>query len=114
MEETYDKYVRGSNPVQHFVEKAITNGAEKIPKEVLYESYCWFCREKNLPIESEQSFSRKLSKDFGFHSKQVRMNGTKTYCWENIRFIDWKVLEDKSQETLEEIGFTDAEKEALK
>jgi putative DNA primase/helicase len=114
MEETYDKYVRGSNPIQYFVEKAISSGDEKIPKDRLYESYCWFCREKNLPIESEQSFSRRLTQDFGFHHKQVRLDGTKVYCWENIKFIDWKVSEDQAQETLEEIGFSAAEKEALK
>jgi len=50
-----------------------------------------------------------LTKDFGFQHKQFRINGEKVYCWENIKFIDWKVSEDKAQETLEEIGigFTD-------
>jgi putative DNA primase/helicase len=116
MEETYDKYVRGSNPIQYFAEKAIAHGDDKIPKDQLYASYSWFCREKKLPIESEQSFSRRLTRDFGFQHKQFRINGEKVYCWENIKFIDWKVSENEAQETLEEIGigFTDTEKEALK
>jgi hypothetical protein len=43
---------------------AIARGQDKIPKDQLYASYSWFCREKKLPIESEQSFSRKMSEKF--------------------------------------------------
>jgi hypothetical protein len=86
----------------------------------MYESYSWFCKAKKLPIESEQSFSRKMTKELGFQKKQFRIDGTKVYCWENIKLINWVVLQDKAQETLdgdeydEEGYYTDADREELK
>lgn len=115
MQDTYDQYIRGSNPIRYFVDMAIAHGEDKIPKDHLYDSYSWFCREKKLPIESEQSFSRKMSKEFGYQYRKFRISGVGVYCWENIRFIDWKVSEDKAQETLEDIGvLSPSEREAMK
>lgn len=66
-----------------------------------------------LPVESEQSFSRKL-KDLGCQKKQFRMkDGKKPYCWFGIKLVDWKVSEDTAQETLE-TEFTEAVKEEMK
>jgi P4 family phage/plasmid primase-like protien len=64
MRETYEKYVRGSNPVQYFREKALmlTNASGDIEsKDDMYDSYLLFCRAKKIVPESEQSFSRKLT-----------------------------------------------------
>jgi putative DNA primase/helicase len=104
MEDTYDKYIRGNEPVRYFADKAISYGEDKITVAKMYESYGWFCRDNNLPVESEQSFSRKL-KDLGYLKKQFRMkNGDRPYCWYGVKLLDWKVSEDTAQETLEDSG----------
>lgn len=81
----------------------------------MYESYCWFCREKGLPVDSDQRFSRKLSQELHLRSKQFRINGKQVYCWYDLEMVNWKALDDEEQKTLEDIGeFTEAEREALK
>ena len=112
MGNTYDKYIRGSDPIKYFVERAIAYAMdEEITLTETYESYSWFCREKKLPIESEQSFNRKLRKDHSFLKKQSGKAG-RPYVWINVKLRDWKVLGDIEQETLGD--FSELEKEALK
>ena len=116
MSQTYEKYVRGSNPVKYFAETALTTGDEIIPKPELYNnSYCWFCKVNKLAPESEQSFNRKLKAE-GYQYKLFRMeNGSREYCWYGIKLVDWKVLEDKEQETLEDLtALSPLEREAMK
>ena len=65
MQETYEKYVRGSNPIQYFVDKALTiidANENVISKDEMYDSYCLFCRANKIAIESEQSFRKKLNR----------------------------------------------------
>jgi phage/plasmid-associated DNA primase len=115
MEETYEKYVRGSNPIQYFVEKALTvTGAsgKKVPKNEMYDSYLFFCREKRIAPESEQSFSRKLTKEFGFQAKQFRKDGTKIWAWIDVIIQNWKAIEDADQRSIAE--YTVEEREELR
>jgi hypothetical protein len=105
MQETYEKYVRGSNPVQYFADKALEfiSGRRKVvSKEEMYESYLWFCRAKKLTPGSEQSFSRKL-KDLGYKDDRFRMDGKRVYCWYDVILKDWKRVEDTEQQTLTEL-----------
>jgi putative DNA primase/helicase len=114
MAETYEKYVRGSNPMQYFVEKALTvidASGKTVPKDQMYESYRWFCRDKKIAPESEQSFSRKLTKEFRFQYKKYRKEGSSIWCWENVKLVNWKALEDELQQTLTEL--TDEQREEL-
>jgi hypothetical protein len=78
----------------------------------MYDSYCWFCRAKKIAPESEQSFSRKLTKEFGFQYKKFRKGGTPVWCWTDLKIRDWKALEVSEQQTLTEL--TEQEKEELK
>src|SRR5918994_2482439 len=108
--------MRGSDPTKYYVEKCIKRGDNNISKDDVYSSYSWFCRAKKLPVESEQSFSRKLH-ELGFPYKLFRGKGkdTREYCWENVEVTDWKILEDKEQEILDRIGeLTDEEREEMK
>jgi P4 family phage/plasmid primase-like protien len=85
IKETYEKYMRGTNPIA-----------------VMYESYRFFCHAKKIAPESEQSFSRKLTKEFGFQVRQFRKEGKKVWCWVDVRIIDWRAVEDDEQQTLAE------------
>jgi P4 family phage/plasmid primase-like protien len=105
MQETYEKYVRASNPIQYFVEKALTiidARDSTVSKDEMYESYLLFCRAKKIASESEQSFSRKLT-NIGFQYKRFRKDGKKVYCWVDVKITDWKRIEDTEQQTLTEL-----------
>lgn len=59
-----------------------------------------FCNAKKLAAESEQSFSRKLKKEFGLKDMQMRdEKGGRAYYWVAIRIKDWEPAED-GQNTL--------------
>jgi putative DNA primase/helicase len=103
MERTNDKYMRGANPVGYFVEKVVVaDAASKVRKLDMYESHQNFCSENGLPLESEQSFSRKLTKDFGFTCKQYREKGEKPYFWIGVRLKTHKERDEQSR--LQELG----------
>jgi putative DNA primase/helicase len=112
--ETYDKYVMSSNPVRYFLDNAVaisSKNEDHVPKDKMYDSYFWFCKEKKLATESEQSFSRKMT-DAGYKNKQFRFkDGTKPYCWINVKLVDWNKPVDEDQTTLESIPLTEKEKE---
>jgi P4 family phage/plasmid primase-like protien len=115
MEETYEKYVRGSNPIQYFIEKALNiigASGKKVPKNEMYDSYLCFCHAKKIAPESEWSFSRKLTKEFGFQYKQFRKDGVPTWCWTDVTIQDWKAIEDADQRSIAE--FTEEQWEELR
>jgi P4 family phage/plasmid primase-like protien len=116
MRDTYDKYLMSSNPIKYFSEKGISREMGcVVTKELMYDSYCWYCREKGLSPESEQSFSRKMTQDHGYEVKRIRMNGKNPYYYVDVKLLDWNALEDKEQDTLDiGRGLTEAEKEAMK
>jgi phage/plasmid-associated DNA primase len=103
METTYDKYMRGADPVRYFVEKVLEkDSGSKVKKLDMYSSYEEFCNSNGLALESDQSFSRKLSKDFGFKYKMYReKNGERNYYWIEVKVADWKLKELDAQSKLE-------------
>ena len=103
MAETYDKYTRGSNPVKYFVEKGLEHDiGSKVTKLNLYNHYNRFCIEFGLAPESPQSFSRKLTDDFGFQTKRGRINGEQVYCWIDVQLKDWEKEEQFISNNLED------------
>ena len=115
MKETYEKYMRGTNPIGYFVEKALTlvdAAGNKILKEIMYESYRFFCHAKKIAPESEQSFSRKLKKEFGFQDARFRKGGERVTCWIDVKIVDWKAAEDSEQQTL--VEYSPQEKEEMR
>jgi hypothetical protein len=102
IDENYSKYILSSNPVRAFGEAALEQDTDSSPtKEEVYRSYKMFCNDKKLAAESEQSFSRKLKKEFGFNDMQMRDNkGCRAYYWIGIRITDWKAVAEEGQLTL--------------
>lgn len=91
LEKTYDKYVRGSNPVEFFVKKAlIPDSSARVRKLDMYDEFERFSQEKGLPVESEQSFSRKMTQVYSFKVRQFRESGERHYFYVGVRIIDWK------------------------
>ena len=105
MQETYEKYVRGSNPTKYFRDKALrlTNNPEDIAsKDIMYDSFLLFCQANKITPETEQSFSRKLT-DMGFEYKRVKRNKKRDYYWVGVQIVDWKAVEDSEQQTLNDL-----------
>jgi putative DNA primase/helicase len=112
MRETYEKYIRGSKPVQYFKDKALmrTNNLDDIvSNDVMYDSYLLFCRVNGIAPESEQAFSRTLT-DLGFDKKQVRRNKKRDYYWIGVKVVDWKATEDEDQHTFSDLSDEQLEK----
>lgn len=116
MEKTHDKYMRGADPTKYFVEKALINDStSKVKKIDMYDSHVNFCRENGLPVESEQSFSRKMTQGFGYKTKQFRDVGERAWFYVGVRLTDWKQREIEEQSRLEEISeFSQATQEDMK
>ena len=105
MKETYEKYKLGSNPIEFFRDKALTvieATGNRITKDLMYQSYLNFCRDKRISPESEQSFSRKLNA-MAFETKKFRKDGNPVWCWIDVKIKDWKAVEDKEQQTFEDL-----------
>jgi P4 family phage/plasmid primase-like protien len=116
IEENYDKYTKGSNPVKAFYEKAL--GPEpggRVTNVDMLEHYRKFCRAFALTPESDQSFSRKLSDDFHLRKKQFRMNSDRVYCWQDVKLRDWDQEERDRITTLQDINdYSSETKQALR
>lgn len=54
-----------------------------IPKSEVYNAYKRFCASKNVSPDSEQFFSRRMTKDHGFEYKQSTINKERVrdYFW---------------------------------
>ena len=105
MQSTHDKYMRSANPIGYFVENVLVNdAAAKTKKMEMYELYQKFSIENGLAVESEQSFSRKMTspKIFGYKTKQLRDQGDKAYFYLGVR--GKTPLEVEEQRRLEESG----------
>jgi hypothetical protein len=57
-----------------------------------------------LPLESEQSFSRKMTKGLGYEVRQYRENGERYYFYIGVRITDWRQKEVDEQSRLENLG----------
>jgi putative DNA primase/helicase len=117
LEETYDRYTRGSDPVRYFLQKATTQApGEKVSKLEVYEHYHKFCSIYGLAPESDYSFSRKLSDDHHMKYKRGRLNGDIVYFWIDMKLIDWKQVEEEALRNLEDYGgeFSPEQKVALR
>ena len=105
MQGTHDKYVICANPVKYFVEKAlILDSTARVKKLDMYDAYERFCQEYGLPVESEQSFSRKMTRGLGYEVKQGRENGERYYFYIEVKIMDWKQKEIEEQSRLEDIN----------
>jgi hypothetical protein len=98
----YDRFVRGSNPVEYFVEKALESDAgKKAPKIDMIYHYEKFCQYYSLTPESPQSLSRKLTQ-CGMRSKFVRINGEPTWVWLDVILVDWEAAKKAAAAKLED------------
>jgi hypothetical protein len=97
------KYMESSDPIRLFFEMAVdTSSAEAREgyetKSNVYDSFERFCKEKRLPMESCETFNRRL-KTYGLCYKQKKIDGANTWVWINMKLKDYTKV-DEGQETL--------------
>jgi putative DNA primase/helicase len=117
LEETYDKFTRGSDPVKYYYETALQPEiGSKISKLDMYNHYEEFCKLHRLTPESDQSFSRKMTKVHGLKIGRPRINHELIYCYMDIKLKDLrKTLGEQDNLLLNEISdLTEQQKEELK
>jgi hypothetical protein len=82
---------------EYYPESALEQDSNSAPsKQEVYESYERFCNANKLAVESEQSFSRRLKKQYGFKDLQMRNEkcSGRSYFWVGIKLKDWKAAEE--------------------
>jgi putative DNA primase/helicase len=94
--DNYEKYILSSNPARAFFETALEQNSNKATfKSEVFTSYKIFCNSKKLAGESEQSFNRKLKREFNLEDMQMRdEKGSRPYYWVGIGIKDWKPVEE--------------------
>jgi phage/plasmid-associated DNA primase len=88
IERNHEKYMLSSDPIRAFIENCITidaNGRES--KLDVYDAYQRFCNYYKLGVESSQSFSRKLTGEYGF--KDWQSSDKKSYYWLGVKLRDF-------------------------
>jgi putative DNA primase/helicase len=96
IDENYENYILSSNSERAYFEAALEYDNDRAPlKSDVYKSYKMFCKANKLAAESEQSFSRRLKKEFSLKDMQMRdEKGGRAYYWVGIRIRDWKPIEE--------------------
>jgi len=83
-EEMYNKM---QDSVSYFLKECTEekNGVF-VPKDELFSRCEQYCQHNNLPVESKESFGRKLTQ-LRHQSSKRTINGKRTYCWNNISLV---------------------------
>lgn len=117
LEETYDKFTRGSDPVKYYYETALQPEiGSMVSKLDMFDHYEEFCKLHRLTPESDQSFSRKMTTVHSLKIGRPRINHELTYCYMDIKLKDLrKTLGEQDNLLLDEISdLTEQQKKATK
>jgi hypothetical protein len=103
--DNYQKYITSSDPVRAFYENRLyLDAGVTIPKDQLYQAYQDFCKENSLSPESEQSFSRTLTKEpYKLEYKWLKAadnGGEKKYHWIGVGIRGQQPTTDEYQSTI--------------
>jgi P4 family phage/plasmid primase-like protien len=98
-------YTAKSSPVRAFVNDCIDVSPDGfVGKHALYERFCEYCRIKNYPVVSEQTFKEKIPQVVNVASERPNVGGTIIHGWKGIALregIDKEVENSKDEKTAE-------------
>ena len=82
--EIREDYTRKASPVDAFKMDCLEASPEEyIPKKLLYNTFCEYCRQKHYPIYSEKTFHEKLTQKTLVVEYKL---GGQTRTWKGIKF----------------------------
>ena len=88
-DELRKKYIALSNSVLAFVEECLIPDPDgQIPKDELYQTYCEYCRENNLPIKQQNVLSRELPGYVRITEERPKIDGKRTRCWRGVKYSE--------------------------
>jgi len=94
IEEREETYNQIQNPVEYFLEECVEEKfGEYITKEEMYETFTSWCKTKNLPAETKESFGSKLSQK-GFKTVRRTSHGNRYWAWNNLSIVNTTPKED--------------------
>jgi len=83
IEQREEAYNMMQNPVEYFLEERVEEKiGESITKDEMYEAFTSWCRTKNIPIESKESFGKKLK--LRYRDTRSTINGKRIYVWKDL------------------------------
>jgi P4 family phage/plasmid primase-like protien len=89
VEELRAIYTAKSSPVRAFVNDCVDILPDGfVGKQALYEHFCEYCRGKNYPIVSEQTFKEKVPQVVSVVSERPSVGGTRIHGWRGITLRD--------------------------
>jgi phage/plasmid-associated DNA primase len=96
------KNILSSNPIRAFVETMIDKDTDiamnsSVLKDDLYRAYKRYCNDRQLSVEGNQTFSRKLKKEYSIADQQLRMNGKREWFWVSIRLKEYVKVDDEHE-----------------
>jgi P4 family phage/plasmid primase-like protien len=102
IEDTRVKYMESADPIRIFIESAIRREVGSwTTKDGVYDEYENFCLDRNLPKESQETFSRRLKAE-GYQYKRKRVDGQKIYVWTDVKYEDYRQIERKQLTLVED------------
>jgi putative DNA primase/helicase len=95
IEDIAERYTMLSDPVLSFVdERCELDNEATVDRQVLYDAFVQYCRDRKIPIKSKESFGRNLknSPTLKIGAVRPRSDGHRAYCWKGI-----KIREDQEE-----------------
>jgi putative DNA primase/helicase len=85
-EEIREEYTRKSSPVAAFVTDCLIIAPAKwVEKKILYAEFCDYCRKRNYPTVSEDTFHRKLIQQVRVEDHRPKVGEKRPKAWLGIK-----------------------------
>jgi putative DNA primase/helicase len=97
------KYKKMSSSIAGFVEDMCEQDSEaEITKSELYHAYCQYCKDNQLPADSDQTFHKKLP-IYAPYIKQARpqLGKSRSYTWRGIKLISFTETQDERKSVMD-------------
>jgi phage/plasmid-associated DNA primase len=100
IEQRRERYSTAASPIDAFLEEAIAEDSVEsdiVVKEILYQAYREFCKNRNLPILPKESLGKELKKKGYQEGREA--SGKRQTLWEGIKLKEEYDFNER-QETL--------------
>lgn len=88
-EEIREQYTRMSSPVHAFAQDCLVEESDTFtPKDILYNTFVLYCREKKYPTVAKNVFARKLNEVIPIRETQPTIKGKRVHAWAGVRLKD--------------------------
>jgi P4 family phage/plasmid primase-like protien len=97
--ERRERYELALDPIGSFIKEAVAEDStvsDWVSKDVFYQAYKRFCREKNLAIQPKENFGKILKKQSRYQDGR-EASGARRTMWKGVKLTGIYILEDEQQ-----------------